>query len=73
MTQCNILNRRLQFASEWPQVWELSYWLPEQGNDLHAECRNNDPSALGGISGQAEDLRIHAERIVKTRDKLNRF
>jgi ATP-dependent Clp protease protease subunit len=28
---------------------------------------------LGGISGQAEDLRIHAERIIKTRDKLNRI
>jgi ATP-dependent Clp protease, protease subunit len=26
---------------------------------------------LGGMSGQAEDMRIHAERIVKTRDKLN--
>ena len=28
---------------------------------------------LGGMSGQAEDLRIHAERIIKTRDKLNRI
>lgn len=28
---------------------------------------------LGGMSGQAEDMRIHAERIVKTRDKLNRI
>jgi ATP-dependent Clp protease protease subunit len=26
---------------------------------------------LGGMSGQAEDLRIHAERIIKMRDKLN--
>jgi len=26
---------------------------------------------LGGISGQAEDLRIHAERIIKMREKLN--
>ena len=28
---------------------------------------------LGGMSGQAEDMRIHAERIVKTREKLNRI
>lgn len=28
---------------------------------------------LGGMSGQAEDLRIHAERIIKTRDILNRI
>lgn len=28
---------------------------------------------LGGMSGQAEDLRIHAERIIKTREKLNRI
>ncbi len=26
---------------------------------------------LGGMSGQAEDLRIHAARIIKMRDKLN--
>ena len=37
----------------------------------HAEIMIHQP--LGGISGQAEDLRIHAERIVKTRDKLNRI
>ncbi|MGI6727653.1 MAG: ATP-dependent Clp endopeptidase proteolytic subunit ClpP [Anaerovoracaceae bacterium] len=28
---------------------------------------------LGGMTGQAEDLRIHAERIIKTREKLNRI
>lgn len=26
---------------------------------------------MGGISGQAEDMRIHAEHILKTREKLN--
>ncbi len=26
---------------------------------------------MGGMSGQAEDMRIHAERIIKMRDKLN--
>ncbi|NMA49975.1 MAG: ATP-dependent Clp endopeptidase proteolytic subunit ClpP [Tissierellia bacterium] len=28
---------------------------------------------LGGTQGQAEDIRIHAERILKMRDKLNRI
>ena len=28
---------------------------------------------LGGVRGQAEDIRIHAEWILKTRDKLNRI
>ena len=28
---------------------------------------------LGGVQGQAEDIRIHAEWIVRTRDKLNRI
>lgn len=37
----------------------------------NAEIMIHQP--LGGISGQAEDLKIHAERIIKTRDKLNRI
>ena len=37
----------------------------------NAEIMIHQP--LGGMSGQAEDLRIHAERIIKTRDKLNRI
>ena len=28
---------------------------------------------LGGVRGQAEDIRIHAEHIIKTREKLNRI
>jgi len=28
---------------------------------------------LGGMKGQAEDMKIHAERIIKIRDKLNRI
>lgn len=28
---------------------------------------------LGGTSGQATDIRIHAEHILKTREKLNRI
>ena len=26
---------------------------------------------LGGVSGQATDIKIHAERIMKTKDQLN--
>jgi len=28
---------------------------------------------LGGVQGQAEDIKIHAEHIIKTRDRLNRI
>jgi len=28
---------------------------------------------LGGVRGQAEDIRIHADHIIKTREKLNRI
>jgi len=37
----------------------------------NAEIMIHQP--LGGMSGQAEDMRIHAERIIKTREKLNRI
>lgn len=35
----------------------------------NAEIMIHQP--LGGINGQAEDIRIHAEWIIKTREKLN--
>ena len=28
---------------------------------------------MGGVKGQAEDIRIHADHIIKTREKLNRI
>lgn len=37
----------------------------------NAEIMIHQP--LGGTSGQAEDIRIHAERIVQMRDQLNRI
>ena len=37
----------------------------------NAEIMIHQP--LGGINGQAEDIKIHAEWIIKTRDKLNRI
>jgi len=37
----------------------------------NAEIMIHQP--LGGMSGQAEDLRIHAERIIRTREKMNRI
>ena len=35
----------------------------------HARCMIHQP--LGGFSGQASDIDIHAQEILKTRDKLN--
>lgn len=37
----------------------------------NAEIMIHQP--LGGVQGQAEDIKIHAEWILKTRDKLNRI
>lgn len=37
----------------------------------NAEIMIHQP--LGGTKGQAEDIRIHAERIIKMRDNLNRI
>ncbi|MDR1953911.1 MAG: ATP-dependent Clp endopeptidase proteolytic subunit ClpP [Clostridiales Family XIII bacterium] len=37
----------------------------------NAEIMIHQP--LGGIQGQAEDIKIHAEHIIKTREKLNRI
>lgn len=37
----------------------------------NAEIMIHQP--LGGMKGQAEDIRIHAERILKNRDTLNRI
>lgn len=37
----------------------------------NAEIMIHQP--LGGVNGQAEDIKIHAEHILKTRDKLNRI
>lgn len=37
----------------------------------NAEIMIHQP--LGGVNGQAEDIRIHADRIIKTREKLNKI
>ena len=37
----------------------------------NAEIMIHQP--LGGVQGQAEDIKIHAERILKTREKLNKI
>ena len=37
----------------------------------NAEIMIHQP--LGGVKGQAEDIRIHADWILKTREKLNRI
>jgi ATP-dependent Clp protease protease subunit len=37
----------------------------------NAEIMIHQP--LGGVEGQAEDIKIHADHIIKTREKLNRI
>ena len=37
----------------------------------NAEIMIHQP--LGGVKGQAEDIKIHADWILKTREKLNRI
>jgi ATP-dependent Clp protease protease subunit len=37
----------------------------------NAEIMIHQP--LGGVRGQAEDIRIHADHIIKTREKLNKI
>ena len=37
----------------------------------NAEIMIHQP--LGGVKGQAEDIRIHADHIIRTREKLNRI
>jgi ATP-dependent Clp protease protease subunit len=37
----------------------------------NAEIMIHQP--LGGVQGQAEDIKIHAEHIIKTREKLNKI
>ncbi|MDR0519037.1 MAG: ATP-dependent Clp endopeptidase proteolytic subunit ClpP [Clostridiales Family XIII bacterium] len=37
----------------------------------NAEIMIHQP--LGGVQGQAEDIKIHADHIIKTREKLNRI
>jgi len=37
----------------------------------NAEIMIHQP--LGGVNGQAEDIRIHADHIIRTREKLNRI
>ena len=41
------------------------YALPNAENMIH--------QPLGGVQGQAEDIKIHAEWILKTREKLNKI
>ena len=38
-----------------------------------SECRNLIHQPLGGAKGQASDIKIHADWILKTKDKLNKI
>ena len=62
-----------QYALEWLQVWLLSYYLVEKKGKRYAlpnsEIMIHQP--LGGIEGQATEIKIAAEHILKLKDKLN--
>ena len=45
--------------------------VPDESKVANAEIMIHQP--LGGARGQAEDIKIHAEWILKTRTKINRI
>ena len=55
----------------------MGAFLLAAGTEGKRYCLPNDEimihQPLGGVKGQAEDIRIHAEWILKTREKLNRI
>ena len=60
----------------WRQVWGPFFWPPPEQRvsvwcQPNAEVLIHQP--LGGTSGQATDICIHAEHILKTRAKLNKI
>lgn len=74
MIPCSMLSRRYQlYVWVWPQVWgAFLLSAGEKGKRFalpNAEIMIHQP--LGGVQGQAEDIKIHAEWILKTREKLN--
>ena len=68
MILCSISNRMYPLsASEWLPAWVRSCF-PRERKASVTRCQ-----PLGGVNGQAEDIKIHAEWILKTREKLNRI
>ena len=74
MIQCSILSVMfLPFVSVWLQVWEHSCLAGgTKGKRMalpNAEIMIHQPS--GGAKGQATEIQIAAENILKTKKKLN--
>ncbi len=63
-----------QSVSVWLPVWERSFYRWNKRKRLalpNAEIMIHQPS--GGAQGQATEIQIAAEHILKTKKKLNRF
>lgn len=60
---------------EWLPVWEPFYWRRVQKeNVLHCQTvKFMIHQPMGGASGQATDIAIHAEHILRTRETLNKI
>lgn len=76
MILCSISNVILrQSVSVWQQAWDHSFWPEVQkGKRLalpNSEIMIHQPS--GGAQGQATEIQIAAEHILKTRERLNRI
>ena len=74
MIRCSISNVISKpFVSVWQQVWVPSCYQEEQRAKRlalpNAEIMIHQPS--GGAQGQATEIQIAAEHILKTRQKLN--
>ncbi len=53
---------------EWQQVWELYFSIGAKGKRFatpNAEILIHQPLISGGLSGQATEIKIHADHMVK--------
>ena len=58
-------------VSEWLQAWGLPAGRGNQRQETgSSECRDHDPSAIRRRTGQATEIQIAAEHILKTRQKI---
>ena len=76
MIPCSILNAMCpRSVSVWRPAWELSSSQAEQRASvlrcLTAEIMIHQPS--GGAQGQATEIQIAAQHILKTKETLNRI
>ena len=74
MTPCSISNVMYQpSVSDWQPAWVRFFWLVVQRENVlrlpNSEIMIHQPS--GGAKGQATEIQIAAENILKTKKRLN--